>query len=187
MRFGRLSPRSTARWTFRMSRNHDVLAGILRASGRRLAPSAEDRDYVFRAADASWRRSVRARRRRRWIGAVAAGAVIVTLTASLLGHRPVAGATAPTVAALVRGELWMLSPGDVAWQRTRAGVPIIEGARLRTADSAGAALSSADGASIRLRAATTLVFETQAGVRLDSGAVYIDTGGAGNSRPIRVP
>jgi ferric-dicitrate binding protein FerR (iron transport regulator) len=164
----------------------DILAGILRASGRRATPSAEDRDTVLRAAGASWRRAVRARRRRRWVGAIAAGAVVVTLVVSMLGRRPGDGARVVTQASLVRGEVWMLAPEYPAWRRVRAGEPVIAGARLRTAATTGAALSLSDGASIRLRSATTLRFESRNGLRLDSGAVYVDTGAGGNSRPIRV-
>jgi ferric-dicitrate binding protein FerR (iron transport regulator) len=174
------------RWILGMDKSTDLIANLLRAGGRRAAPSAEDRDYVFDAAFASWRRTVRARRQRRWMAAVAAGFAIMAVAYSVIERGSGDDPGVVAQAALLRGELWSSGPHDSTWRHVSAGTPVDLGARLRTGAGTGAALLLSDGASIRLRAATTVVVESRSHVRLDSGGIYIDTGPGGRSQPIKV-
>lgn len=170
-----------------MTTGRDVLGELVQAAGRRTVPAREDYDYVLDAAMAAWRRKVQARRRRRWILAVAAtvvaGAVGVATFLHLMPHRA-PSAVATTV--LVRGNSAIRSPSDTTWQRLQPGVEIAAGARLRTGAIAGLALELDSGTSVRLASHSELAIESGRAMRLLTGTMYVDTGPAQASGTLRV-
>lgn len=159
----------------------DVLAELVRAAGRRVAPPAEDYEYVLAAAGRSWQRAVRARRRRQWAGALAASLAVCTIgiavyhfwTGFSSGTRP--GEIAAS-ADLVRGDVSLRRSDEATWQPLHAGEAIKNGARLRTGAAAGASLNLSDGGMLRLNAATELALVSGRRLHLVTGSAYIDSG-----------
>lgn len=165
----------------------DVLGELVHAAGRRTIPEREDHEYVLQAARAAWQRKLGARRRRRWVLAIAAtmaaGAVGVATFLHLMARTP-ASVIATTV--LMHGNSAIRSPGDNTWQRLEPGTPIAPGSRLRTGTVAGLALQLDGGISARLDEQSELEIQSSRTMRLLTGTLYLDTGPAQPSGTLRV-
>lgn len=125
-----------------------------------------------------WLETVRRRRRRRigWsVGAVAAALMLVALL-STMNSRPATG-LAPIVAHVeaVSGEAWVAT---AAGHRVRlvesAAIP--EDATVISTAGVRMALRLSNGHSVRIDHSTTMTFLEADHLRLDQGAVYVDSG-----------
>ncbi|HZF16171.1 MAG TPA: FecR family protein [Steroidobacteraceae bacterium] len=165
----------------------DPLAEIVRAGGRRPTPPPDDYDQVLAAATASWQKAVSARRRRQWIGALAASAVLCAVGLAVFHFRPIAMETARTAATtLVRGQLAVQAPGTFDWHPLQAGAAIDNGARLRANGPGGASLSLGAGGLLRLRESTEVAVSAGAHLQLFDGSAYVDSGSRPPGQPIVV-
>lgn len=165
----------------------DALAELVRVGGHRASPTHADYDAVLAVATASWQRAVGARSRRRWIGALAAGVALFALGLGVLHLRPVTTGTPPVaVAKLVRGELYMQMPGEMAWRPLQPDAVIGNGARLRANGPAGAAFALSAGGSVRLRSSTELAVTSGTHLQLLAGCAYFDSGTRSSREPIVV-
>jgi len=141
---------------------------------RAIPPGARERAHA--AVHEAWRDATRERRRRqagrRWHLPVALAAS-VALAGILIARFPaetIAPAAPVARVALVRGEL---SGADGA--RLRPGAELPAGTSLSTDGAGRAALSLADGTSLRVDHDTRLTLTADARLRLEAGAVYVDT------------
>ena len=145
----------------------DSIAKLLRLAGPRAAVPAGVRARVHAAAQQEWRRSVAARRRRRWaIPASLAAAVVLAVMLdsplTLVDPAPVATVTLVAGAGVQRHGLV-------------AGDPVYPGDSITTGDN-GVSLAFQNGLSLRLAAHSVAVVEALDDVRLTTGTVYADSG-----------
>lgn len=155
----------------------DPLAELVRVGGHRVAPPRADYEHVLAAASAGWRRAVNARRRRRWIGALAAGLAMFAIGLAAFYWRPIAIEPAPVASAkLLLGDLDVERRGTSGWRPLRPGEAIEYGARLRANGPLGASFSLSAGHLVRLKASTQIILLAGAHLQLVSGSAYVDTG-----------
>jgi len=147
---------------------------------RAIPPGARER--VHAAVHEAWRDATRERRRkqagRRWQLPVALAAS-VALAGVLIARFPAETVAPPApvaTVALVRGAL-IGADGT----RLRPGTALTAGVSLSTDGAGRAALSLADGTSLRVDHDTRLTLTADARMRLDAGAVYVDTDTAGST------
>ena len=172
-----------------LERDENEIGELLRLAGKRPGVPPERAGRARRAAHAAWRGTVGERRavRRRTLGTILAAAAMLGLaTAAAVVLRPGApGERLPvatiealagtgTAAAPGRGPL---AVGDVIL----AGEPLVTGAASRIA------LRLSTGHSLRLDVATAVRFAALDELRIERGALYVDSGiGARATRPIEV-
>ncbi|WP_405238734.1 FecR domain-containing protein [Lentisalinibacter orientalis] len=147
---------------------------------RAIPPGAQER--VHATVHEAWRDATRERRRRqagrRWHLPIALAAS-VALAGILIARFPaetVAPAAPVATVVVVRGEL---SGADGT--RLRPGDELAAGSSLSTDGAGRAALSLADGTSLRVDHDTRMTLTADARLRLDAGAVYVDTAPAGSA------
>lgn len=160
-----------------MSDHDDVIDRLLRAAGARPAVPSERAARVRVAVHQAWRDAVPARppsRRLFWIAApLAVGGVWAFLVASGVWER-IRPALPPPVPAAILERI----EGSVSWpdQTIPAiGAGLLQGTALETGDDGRVALRLG-GASVRFDVGTRARLLPAAEVRLDRGAVYVDTG-----------
>jgi ferric-dicitrate binding protein FerR (iron transport regulator) len=168
-----------------MSDEEKELRELLEEAGPRPPLAETDLERIRGAARAEWRgRWASGRsgsRRSTW---AAAAALLLGAATLLLVRRAPTPAAAPGVATVER------VTGDVAWtargtssaalSADAVGRAIPEGAAIETRAGASPgrlALRMAGGASVRLDAATRVKLASASVVELESGAIYVDTGG----------
>ena len=151
----------------------EEIARLLREAGPRAEAPDEVGRRVREAVHAHWRRSVAARRRRRawWVAGAAAAvaaALIFLMSARLL--QPSSGPAGALILSVggVRG-----AGGDVLMPVSQ----LAPGATLQTDAGGRAAIRLAGGAIIRMDVGTRIVLKGADALALQSGAVYVDSGG----------
>ena len=166
----------------------DLIAILIREAGPRETPPAAHYAQVLATTRRSWRERVAARRRRRFAAQMAAGIAAVAL-AVLAARQFDGGDPGPVVVAAtdaVAGDVDVWRDSRPGWAPlTQHGVAITGGTRIRTGAAGRAGLILADGASLRIDAASEIEFEAPGRLRLETGAVYVDTG-AGSRAARRV-
>lgn len=164
----------------------DAVGRLLRMSAPHARVPAERIAGARAAAAAEWRRAVRRRSRRRLL--VAGGAVAATVLAVLTfdwesrspwrsPERP--GEMPLALLETVRGGLvsWSPSANDGRLRPLAIGDEVAAGTRIATDAGARAAFRLAAGQSLRLDAATRVQLVSRSVVRLERGAVYVDSAG----------
>ena len=154
----------------------DPLAELIHAAGRRPPPPAEHYASVLAASRSAWQAKVRSRKQRRWL-ALAASIAIVAAALTVLETSQPPVRTPLARLALAVGDVALFSPETRAWE-SLSTVPatVFPGDRLRTGPRAGAAFMTEDGRSLRIGAASELVFEGRDSMQLDFGLLYVDSG-----------
>jgi len=153
----------------------DRVGDIIRAAGRRPAPSATDYADVLAISHGAWRRKVRAVRRRRF--AYAAAASIVAAVIAGVGMQTLRTDASVAVAGVVQGPTEVMLPGTRDWRPLDiADDELFPGTRLRTLANSRASFDLSRGASLRLDSGTTILLESDSRISLDSGALYLDSG-----------
>jgi ferric-dicitrate binding protein FerR (iron transport regulator) len=135
----------------------------------------------------AWQRAVRARRRRRgWTLAVAASVVVLGALAVALHEMSTRAPLLLARVVIAHGKVEVSSPGSPPWQPLRIGAEVTAGTRLRTGADGGMALQLGNGASVRADRNSALELQARDVLRLDRGAMYVDTGANAASSGIRV-
>jgi hypothetical protein len=162
----------------------DAAVSLVRLAGARPVPPPErtraSRAYIH----AAWRAGIRRRRAQRALLLAAAGLAAVGL--AFLGRRggapepPVAGsvthAPATAVARLDAADSPVERETPSGWIRLTPAEPLAAGSRVRTgAQHAGFRVGG--GRSVRLAAGSRLLWDAPDRLRLEAGAVYVDSGG----------
>jgi len=165
----------------------DPVLRLLRRAGARPAAPRERSDRVRAAVEARWRAEVHAGRRRRLALSIAACAAAAALLVAVLGKgwrtpAPSSIGTGETIATALRVDGSVRGPSGRA---LRAGDRMTAGGTIATGPGGRAALELAGGAMARLDSGTQIVVASGPGIRLDRGAIYVDTG-APPGRPGRV-
>ena len=157
---------------------HDALAELVRAGGRRPVPTGDDYRRVFTASRRAWRQAVQSRRRRRRYFAMAASVAAVAVGAAVV-LQLVPGPPLPVIAstAVVNGQVQALAPDSDEWRAVEvAGVEWVTGSRLRTSAGSHIALDLSWGGSLRVDEATEVTLTSSERVILIAGTVYFDSG-----------
>jgi ferric-dicitrate binding protein FerR (iron transport regulator) len=138
---------------------------LIRNAGARVAPPADRAARVRAAAESVWRRDVRARRVRRWYwagGALAAAAALVLAVRPFLGVKN----TPATPVTAVAGHL------------VKNGAPLLFAATIATGAEETAAIALEGGGDLRLAPNTSAELASNRSIRLNRGAIYLDSQGA---------
>ncbi|MGH8284202.1 MAG: FecR domain-containing protein [Steroidobacteraceae bacterium] len=161
----------------------DLVAQLLRAAGRREEPPADAYRQTLDAATIAWRRTVRGRKRQRFIGWAAAACVVAAVAVGLLIHgiRPNGAAIVARVERVI-GAAEARGARDARWMPVNdRSPPLVQGAFLRTDKSGLAGVLLSGGASLRLAERTEISFDSESRVHLFAGRVYLDNGGSSGS------
>ena len=165
----------------------DPIHRLLRQAGAR-SPAPRDRsDRVRAAVESRWRAELHAVRRRRLVlsiaaSALAAGLLVVVLAKGWRTPAPTSPATGETVATALRVDG---SVRGADGRALRAGDRMTPGGTIATGPGGRAALELTGGSLVRLDSGTQVAVGPGPEIRLDRGAVYVDTG-APRGRPGRV-
>jgi ferric-dicitrate binding protein FerR (iron transport regulator) len=158
------------------ARADPLVADLIRFAGRRPEPAAFRTARVRTVVEAEWRQSIRRRSRwGAWRWGVAAAAVLLLA----LWLRPPARPLPPPpreIATTIRVEgVARIVQSPSAARPLVAGARLIAGAAIDTTPGGRAALQLGDGVSLRVKHGSRIVLETPSNVRLEQGALYVDT------------
>ncbi|MCW8131149.1 MAG: FecR domain-containing protein [Planctomycetota bacterium] len=155
----------------------DPVERLMRAAGSRVDPPRERRERAMEAVRAEWLLAVKARRKKRWIVwsiASAAAALVgaVTLYGALDSIHRKSGAV---VAKLERvtGAAEIVSGTER--RPATPGTELRSGERLETPKGVRAALTAANGASLRVDEGSRVLAVGETAFLLEAGAVYLDS------------
>jgi ferric-dicitrate binding protein FerR (iron transport regulator) len=166
----------------------DMVAALIRAAGRRTLPPADAYQQVLGAATTAFREKSAMRRDRTWLIWAAAAGVAALAVALILQWGPTS--TPPPPVATVARVIGTVELGsDGGWKpMAESGGTLAEGTMLRTLVGGSAALALDGGASLRLAAATEVLFDGPRQIYLRSGTLYLDNGGSsGTGHQIETP
>ena len=167
---------------------NDVVASLIRASGRRTEPPEESYRQVLSAATDAFRRKTAKRHERTWLLWAGAAGVAVFAIALMLQWTP-PGAQRPPIARVERviGAVEHAT-GDVWSPLGEAMVAFARGTKIRTLAGGQAGLTLDGGASLRLAAETEIMLDTPPRLYLQRGTVYLDNfGSVGTGHEIETP
>jgi ferric-dicitrate binding protein FerR (iron transport regulator) len=156
----------------------DDVRDLLRLAGPRAPVAGDAAARVHDAVRERWRRARAARRRYRWV------AVGLAVAAAAVWLRPAGVPRGPSAHAAPRAGVVERVNGSglsAAGAPAAAGTPVPAGAWLETLPDTRAALRATSGASVRLDAGTRLRVLSASALRLDRGAVYVDTDGTAST------
>ena len=157
----------------------DILGDVIRAAGKREAPTPQTHAAVLSAVTATWRHTVRQRRRRlvvRWVAVAATTVIAVGIALQRYQQSEHGGAPAVAATYRVMGTVSVAIPGEGDAGRLGQGVDVAAGARLRTASESFVGLRLGDGVSLRLHESTDVTLRSAQMLELHAGRIYIDTG-----------
>jgi ferric-dicitrate binding protein FerR (iron transport regulator) len=170
-----------------MNAGRDALGELIAAAGRRSLPPREDYEQVLAAATHAWQRKLRSQRRRRWLYAAVAAALLAGIGVSAIRQWLPEGSASIVASTLVlRGSVAVLAAGDDAWRPLRSDAGITAGARLRTGANGGLAIQLDENTVVRVRAQSELTVEEADALRLHIGTVYVDSGRAEKASSLRI-
>lgn len=172
------------------------IAELLRLAGHRPQPAPFRAARVRTAVEAEWRAAVRRRDRRtmlQWVALAVAASVLIVMTgkwllpappsesttASNAATNPGVGTLAVAHLARATGLVTIAENRTDAWRLLGPGEPVNSGAAIRTDAQSRAALTLAQGQSLRLDMDTLVIFESDGRLRLERGTVYLDSGKGG--------
>ncbi len=155
-----------------------LIADLIRLAGRRQEPPVFRAARVRAVVEAEWRQSMRRRSRwAAWQWGVAAAAVLL-LAMSLWPRSRSTPAPAPprevAMATRVEGAARVVQSSSAA-RPLAAGARLIVGAAIDTTPGGRAALQFGQGIALRVKEGSRIVLETPSRVRLEQGAIYVDT------------
>jgi hypothetical protein len=159
----------------------DGIAELIARAGARPAPPEQVRAAVFSAVEREWGQAVATRRGRRLrrtllVASIATAAVAIGVVLSIRRESP-GGANIAT---------FLAAQGPVEIRNRASDAPLVVGESVRvgervTTRSAGRALFSVAGVSLRVGGDSDVTFERAGQLRLASGRLYVDSGPA---RPV---
>ena len=146
------------------SPREDSIAKLMRLAGPRPGVPRDVHERVHAVVKREWRRSVAARRTRRWaVPATIAASVVLAVV--LGGRVPLMDRTPVATVSVIAGAQPALRPGD----------PVYAGDSVTTAED-GMSLAFGNGLSLRLAAHTSTTVLAMDEIRVTAGTVYADTG-----------
>jgi hypothetical protein len=155
----------------------DAALELLRLAGPRQQVPPDREQRALAEVELHWQRRVAARRRRRnqiLVFATLAAAASLLVAAVLLWYMgPISTPDVATVEVL-RGSVHSVS--ERQQHELTVGAVVREGSTIATGHQGRAALRLADGTSMRLDTKTRLTFAGKELIRLERGAVYLDSG-----------
>lgn len=163
----------------------EALQGLLREMAPEAEPAPEVRERIRLAVAVEWRAAVSpapavspatARAARRWQRPALALAASLAVAAIALGILQSGSPTATPMATLARISGPVEAGGDSGWQPVAAGQSLAVGQELVTGPRGKAALSLANGVTLRLDANTRIALAGIDRVVVGRGAVYLDSG-----------
>lgn len=164
----------------------EALQGLLREMAPEAEPAPEVRERIRLAVAAEWRAAVKpvpafssaasARAARRWQRPAMALAASLAVAAVALGILQSGPPTATPMATLALVSGPVEAGGDSGWQPVAAGRSLTVGQDLVTGPRGKAALSLANGVTLRLDANTRIALAGIDRVVVGRGAVYLDSG-----------
>lgn len=162
--------------------DEEAVARLVRLAGRREAVPAATTARVRGAVQAEWERSVRGRRSGR-VGWILAAAATLAVAAWLTGQGLEWGPWAPLAPAgtieNVAGDVRIIPPGGGSARSQGPGLTLMPGTAIETRAEGRLALRLAGGHSVRLDHGSGLLLRSASSLRLDRGALYVDSGSAG--------
>jgi ferric-dicitrate binding protein FerR (iron transport regulator) len=169
--------------------SEDRLAALIRTGGRGEEADTGAQERVRKAVRAEWRSAVKSRSLKRWnlrLGVAVAALVGMAIGLYLFRAHSVEVPPAAEVARVVhlQGAL-KVAQGD-ATRPVASGEALNAGTTVQTDADGRAALRLASGVSLRLDCATRIVLDSDRVLRLEKGAVYVDTDGKGGAAGIEV-
>jgi hypothetical protein len=164
--------------TGRADDRDDALAELIRAAGRRPAPTAVEYERVRLASHLAWQMKVSSRKRRRVLWFALAASLVLVVAASLLlpGQVTVTAPSGVAQISVLRGRVEQRSEDDAGWSPLSVGATVAAGVRLRTGQDGGVALALRNDVVVRVAAGTTWSVDDVSRLTLELGALYVDTG-----------
>jgi ferric-dicitrate binding protein FerR (iron transport regulator) len=159
--------------------NDQDLERLLKSAGPRERPPAEVERAVRAALHAQWQamlREGRAGRKRRGAIALAASLAIAAVGAWIAGTQITDTPAAVGTLAAATGDLRERAGWLGGWRSMANGDVIVAGRTLQTGADGRAAIALADGVSLRIDRGTRMAFVDSSRVRLERGALYLDSG-----------
>ncbi len=158
-------------------KKHDTMVEhILSGAAPRPSAPEDDREAIFSEVHSQWSALGKSRQRKRGFVIASAIAASFALVLFIFVQPQQSDTPTATVATLLNsaGSLSQSAQGDT-WQRLNTHDRVRSGYHLKTAVEGGVfALDS--GGNLRLKADTHIVFLDASHIRLESGAVYFDSG-----------
>ena len=155
----------------------DVLAELIRKAGRRETPPSEAYDQALAAATQAWQVKVRGRRRRVFMGRLAAGFAVAAVSVFLWTSLPTAPEPRMAHVDRIIGSVESRDSSDAGWtQITDETQALNADIRLRTLPGSRLGLRLANGASLRVAGSTELSLGEIGKVTLWAGKIYVDSG-----------
>jgi ferric-dicitrate binding protein FerR (iron transport regulator) len=159
-----------------MKQEMDIVESLIRSAGRRVDPPPDAYQGVFIAAHAAFlEKSARRRERLRGLWAAAAAALVCALALFALWTPRAARQGELARVDRVLGEV-EVATGEVWRPAAEAGMRLAAGMRVRTRNSARAALALAGGESLRLDSDTEVMLDAPGRLYLRHGTIYVDSG-----------
>jgi hypothetical protein len=166
---------------------------LLKLAGRRSVPDPSYMAAARVAAREEWARVVKRRAWRISLWKVSAAALIFVASGTAIWfarRQSPASVSVPSAAIatlqIVTGSVIVTSSEFSERVVAHAGMRLIRGARVETTEGGRAAFSVGSNGSIRLDRSTVVVLDGAERLRLDQGAVYVDTGTGSHESALRV-
>lgn len=155
------------------------IARVLRATGKRVDPSADAARAVYTAVHAEWRAAVdkreKPRARRVWLAAAAA--IAIAAIALFVGRAMLI--PAPELVASVSRTIGAVEMRDAdagSWKGIASNGALHAGQNVHTGRDGRLTLTLRDGVSLRLDHDTSIALVSPDRIDITSGAVYVDSG-----------
>jgi ferric-dicitrate binding protein FerR (iron transport regulator) len=171
-----------------MDMNDQDLERLLKSAGPRERPPAEVERAVRASLHAEWQamlREGRVRRHRFGAFALAASIAVAAVGAWIAGTQTAGTPAAVGTLAATVGEVRERSGWLAGWRTMDGGDVVVAGRTLETGGAGRAAIALPGGMSLRLDRGTRIAFVEPSRLRLERGALYLDSG-AGESQPGRL-
>ena len=168
----------------------DAIERLLRAAGSRTAGDVERMRRVREAVHDAWRDSIRRRvRQRRALGAfaLAAAAIVVAVSLTRRSGSPEPAPTPALPAARLMAATGTIGRVDDARAPIRTGDRAMVADAFETGSGVLATFSFIDGGEVRMNEGTLVRFTAARELRVDRGAIYLDSGPRSGSLVVRTP
>ncbi len=168
--------------------NDQDLERLLKSAGPRERPPAGVERAVRAELHAEWQAMLherRGRRNRRGAFALAASLAVAAVGAWIAGTQTAATPAAIGTLAAAVGDVRERSGWLAGWRAMENGDVVVAGRTLETAADGRAAIALAGGVSLRIDRGTRIAFIEPSRLRLERGALYLDSG-AGQQQPGRL-
>jgi hypothetical protein len=161
--------------------SEDRIGGLLKLAGPRPVPDEAHISRAKAAARREWQRLIRRRRVRTVLWSVGTAALVTLALARAAEFRTadppqsVAGAQEVATLETIQGMVYVSQP-DAKARPVRAGMRLSAGDRLSTDAAGRAVLTASTGASVKIDHESVVLLDTDGGMTLVRGALFVDAG-----------